>query len=87
MVMFLPLHPINFMFFKSSDLLEHLAMLLTSTLAITNLLKNSKATGIINFAKHFLNFTVDTTIKYLNSILDLDLYCARGYQNQNFMAT
>ena len=34
MVAFLALHPMEFMFLNSSDLLEHLAMLLTSTLAI-----------------------------------------------------
>ena len=34
MVMFLALHPIEFIFRNSYDLLKHLAMLLTSTLAI-----------------------------------------------------
>ena len=34
MVMFLALHPMEFIFLNSSDLLEHLPMLLTSTLTI-----------------------------------------------------
>ena len=49
---------------NSSNLLEHLAMLLISTLAINCLLRkfSSKAIDVINFAKHFLNYTVDTMI-------------------------
>ena len=49
---------------NSSDLLEHLAMLLISTLAINCLLKkiSNKAIDVINFAKHFLNPTVDSII-------------------------
>ena len=44
--------------------LEHLAMLLTSTLAINCYLRNflNKAIGTINFAKPFLNFIDDTMI-------------------------
>ena len=34
MVIFLALHPMEFIFINSFDLLEHLAMLLTSTIAI-----------------------------------------------------
>ena len=34
MVMFLALHPMEFIFLNSSNFLDHLAMLLTSTLAI-----------------------------------------------------
>ena len=43
---------------------EHLAMLLTSTLAINCQLRNflNKAIGIINFVKHFQNFIDDTMI-------------------------
>ena len=43
---------------NSLVLLEHLAMLLTSTLAINCLLRNflNKAIRIINFAKHFSKF-------------------------------
>ena len=43
---------------------EHLAMLLTSTLAIICQLRNflNKAIGIINFVKHFQNFIDDTMI-------------------------
>ena len=65
---------VNFPFFDGDDpmesislnsfvLLEHLAMLLTSTLEI-NKLRNllNKAIGIINFAKPFLNFIDDTMI-------------------------
>ena len=49
---------------NSSDLQEHLAMLLISTLAINCLLRkfSNKAIDVINFAKHFLNSTVDTII-------------------------
>ena len=35
MVMFLALHPMECIFLNTSDLLEHLALLLTSTLAIS----------------------------------------------------
>ena len=50
-------------------LLEHLAMLLTSTLPINCSLRNflNKAIGIINFAKPFLNLIDDTMISFLNS--------------------
>ena len=43
---------------------EHLAMLMTSTLAINCQLRNflNKAIGIINFVKHFQNFIDDTMI-------------------------
>ena len=58
MVMFLVLHPMESISLNSFVLLEHLAMLLTSTLAINCLLRNflNKAIGIINFAKIFQNF-------------------------------
>ena len=64
MVMFLALHPTESMSLNSFVLLEHLAMLLTSTPAINCLLGNflSRAIGIINFAKPFLNFIDDTMI-------------------------
>ena len=64
MVMFLVLHPIESIFLNSFVLLEHLALLLTSTLAINCKLRNflNKAIGIINFAKHFQNFIDDTMI-------------------------
>ena len=45
------------------------------------------AIGIINFAKPFLNFMDDTMIWYLNSKLDLNLSCAKDFQNLNFMMT
>ena len=56
MVMFLDLHPMESISLNSNVLLEYLAMLLTSTLAINSYLKNylNKAIGIINFAKYFL---------------------------------
>ena len=59
---------------NSFVLLEHLAMLLTSTLAINCLLRNflNKAVCIINFAKPFLNFIDNTMIPYLNSKLGLN---------------
>ena len=49
---------------NSFVLLEHLAMLLTSTLAINCELRIflNKAIGNINFAKPFLNFIDDTMI-------------------------
>ena len=64
MEMFLALHPIESIFLNSFVLLEHLAMLLTSTLVINCYLRNyfNKAISIINFAKPFLNFSVDTMI-------------------------
>ena len=45
-------------------LLEHLALLLTSTLTMNCYLRNflNKAIGIINFVKHFLNFIDETVI-------------------------
>ena len=64
MVMFLALHPMESISLNSFVLLEHLAILLTSTLAINCYLRNflNKAIGIINFAKPFLNFIDDTMI-------------------------
>ena len=64
MVMFLALHPMEIIFLNSSDLLDHLAKLLTSTLIIKCLLRNfsNKAIGIINFTKLFLNFNANTII-------------------------
>ena len=65
MVMFLALHPMESIFLNSSVLLEHLAILMTSTLAINCKLRNflNKAIGIINFAKLLLNF-IDNTLIY-----------------------
>ena len=64
MVMFLVLHPMESISLNLFVLLENLAMLLTSTLAINCLLRNflNKAIDIINFAKHFQNFIDDTVI-------------------------
>ena len=64
MVMFLALHPMEFISLSSFVLLDRLAMLLTLTLAINCYLRNflKKAIGIINFAKPFLNFIDDTMI-------------------------
>ena len=58
------LHPMESISLNSYVLLEHLAMLLISTLTINCLLINflNKALGIINFAKPFLNFIDDTMI-------------------------
>ena len=63
-MMFLVLHPTESISFNSFVLLEHLVMLLTSTLAINCYLRNflNKAIGIINFAKLFQNFIDDTMI-------------------------
>ena len=62
-VIFLALHPMESISLNSFLLLEHLAMLLASTLAIKSKLRNflNKAISIINFAKPFLNF-IDHTI-------------------------
>ena len=64
MVMFLALHPMESMSLNSFVLLEHLAILLTSTLAMNCKLRNflNKAISIINFAKSFLDFIDDTMI-------------------------
>ena len=64
MVMFLALYPIESISGNSFVSLEHLAMLLTSTLAINCQLRNflNKVIGIINFQKPFLNFIDDTMI-------------------------
>ena len=64
MVMFLALHPMESISLNSYVLLEHLAILLTSTLAINCKLRNflNMAISIINFAKPFLSFIVDTMI-------------------------
>ena len=77
MMMFLALRPMEFMFLKLSDLLEHLAMLLSSIITINCLLRNfpNKGIGIINFAIFF----ADTMMQYLNSILDLNFFCTRGF--------
>ena len=55
MVMSLALHPMEVISLNSFVLLEHLAMLLTSKLAINCQLRNflNKAIDIINFAKPF----------------------------------
>ena len=81
MVMLLALRPMVFKFLNLSDLLEHLAMLLTSTLAINCLLRNfsNKAICIINFVKHFLNFNTGN--------YDLISKFNIGLLEQNFMAT
>ena len=57
MVLFLALHPMEFIFLISIVLLEHLAMLLTSTLAINYKLRCilNKTIGTINFAKVFFS--------------------------------
>ena len=90
MVMFLVLHPMESISLNSFVLLEHLAMLLTSTLAINcSELRNflNKAIGIINFAKLFQNFIDDTMIRFLNSKLDLNLFCAKDFRNLISMVT
>ena len=63
-VMFLVLHPMESISLNSFVLLDHLAMLLTSTLAINCKFRISlnKAISTVNFAKHFQNFIDDTMI-------------------------
>ena len=60
----LALHPMEFVFLNSSDLLEHLAMLLTSTLAMDCLHRNflNKAICIITLENILLNFIADTVV-------------------------
>ena len=62
--MFLAQHPMESIPLNSFILLEHLAMLLTSTLAINCQLRNflKKTIGIMNLAKPFLNFIDGTMI-------------------------
>ena len=62
--MFLALHPMESISLNLFVLLEHLALLLTSTLAINCKLRNflNKAISIINFAKPFLNNFIDDTM-------------------------
>ena len=57
----------------------------SNKLSVRNFL--NKVIGIINFVKLFLDFIADTMIWYLNSMSDLNLFCARGFQNQSFMTT
>ena len=87
MEMFLALHPIESISLNSFVFLEHLALLLTSTLAINCKLRNflNKVIGIINFAKPFLNFINNTMICYLKSKLDFNFSCAKGFQNLDSM--
>ena len=87
--MFLALHPMKFISLNSFVLLEHLTMLLTSTLAINCSLRNflNKAISMINFAKPFLNFIDDTMFWYLNSKLDLNDSCTKDFRNLNSMVT
>ena len=90
MVMFLALHPMEFIFLNSSDLLEHQAMLLTSTIAINCLLKLNLFKQGYRYHKlcksFFLNCIADTMILYLNSMLDLNLSWARVFRNLSFKA-
>ena len=62
-----------------------LGIFLQFTVNLRNFL--NKVIDIINFTKLFLNFTNDTMICYLKSILDLNLSCARDFGNQSFMAS
>ena len=87
--MFLALRPMESASLNSSDLQEHLAMLVTSTLAINCLLRNflNKAIGIINIANIFLNFITNTLIGYLDSMLDLNLSSAKDLRSLSYMVT
>ena len=64
MLIVLALHPMESISLNYFVLLEHLAILQISTLAINCELRNflNKAIGIINLAKPFLNFINDTMI-------------------------
>ena len=63
-MIFLAVHSMESISLNSFVLLEHLAMLLTSTFVINCELRNflNKVIGITNFAKHFLNSIDDTII-------------------------
>ena len=64
MVMFFALLSMEFIVLNSSDLVDYLVMLLTSTLTINCSPRNflNKAIGIINFAKKNSKYTADTMI-------------------------
>ena len=83
MVMFPALHRLESISLNLFVLLEHLAMLLTSTLAINCWLRNflNKAIGIINVTNPFLNFIFYNMIWYLNSKLDLNLSCVKDFHH------
>ena len=83
------MHPMGSVSLGYFVLLERLAMLLTSTLAINCLLRNflNKAIGIINFAKPFLKFIDDAVVWCLGSKLDLNLSCPKNFWNLNSMVT
>ena len=89
MVMVLALHPMESINLNSFVLLEHLAMLLTSTLTIKCLLRNflNKAFGIINFAKPFSEFYRRYYDLISNYKLDLNLSCAKDFWNLNSIVT
>ena len=72
MVIFLALHPMESISLNSFVLLEHLAMLLTSTLTINCLLGNfvNKAVSVINFAGPFLSFIGGAVVWCQGSKLD-----------------
>ena len=69
----LALRPIDFVFLNSSDLLKHLAMLLTSTLAMNCLHRNflKKAIRIITLANILLNFIAIIVVWCLSTMSDL----------------
>ena len=69
------------------DLLEHLAIVQTSTLAINFKLRNflNYAIGILNFEKKFLKFISDTLIWYLCSMLGLNLSCAMTFEPEFYI--
>ena len=77
MVMFLALHPRESISLNSFILIEHLAMLVTSTLTKYYSLRNflSKAIGIINFAKRFLNSDALAVVRP-NGVYLLDFVCS-----------
>ena len=83
--MLLALHPTESIALNSFVLLDHLAMLLTSTPAI-NCYKQGYRYNKIH-AKHFLDFIDDTMILYLNSKLNLNLSCAKDFRNLISMVT
>ena len=76
-MMFLALRPMKIIFLNSSDLLEHLAMLLVSTIVIYCKLRNflNKAISSKTFSKFYRKY-YDLTL--------LKISCTRDFRNQSF---
>ena len=80
--MFLVLRPVGSVSLGSFVLLERLAVLLASALAVDCWLGGflDGAVGVMDFAGHFQGFVDDTLVWFLGSGLDLGLSCAGGFR-------